>query len=258
MNDLRRRLSHRIKDTLELIGFRRKLKKAPPVFVYQMGKVASSSVHLSLKWEYPGVVLHSHNFRKNHPRFKIRQLFEYRKQGNPIKIVTLVREPVSRNVSAYFENLERYFGALSREKIQALTNSQLMEKFLAEFQHDVTLEWFDTHLKRDFGIDVYDYPFDHQQGYVTIKKDNLEVLIMRHDLTDAEKEKFVKELTGLREFRLKTFNVGENKLYANLYKEFKRVSIPAGYLERMTNSKYCKHFYTPEAIRLEVGKWTNA
>lgn len=256
MSDFGRRLTHRIKDTLEFIGFRSKLKKAPPVFVYQMGKVASSSVHLSLKWSYPGVVLHSHNFRKNHPRFKIRALFDYCKAGGSIRIITLIREPVSRNVSAYFENLERYVGTLSRDKIQALTNSELLEKFLGEFRHNVTLEWFDTHLKRDFGIDVYDYSFDHQKGYVKIQKGNLEILIMRHDLTDEAKEKLIMEVTGLKKFELQTFNVGDNKLYASLYKGFKKVGIPDWYLKKMTDSKYCKHFYTQDAIVTEIGKWS--
>ncbi|MCW8830063.1 MAG: hypothetical protein OQK32_00915, partial [Gammaproteobacteria bacterium] len=41
--------------------FRKKLNKKTPVFIFQMGKVASSSIFSSLTEQYSGAVAHAHH-----------------------------------------------------------------------------------------------------------------------------------------------------------------------------------------------------
>lgn len=41
--------------------FRRKLNKVTPVFIFQMGKVASSSIFSSLTDQYSGAIGHAHH-----------------------------------------------------------------------------------------------------------------------------------------------------------------------------------------------------
>jgi hypothetical protein len=76
-----------------------------------MGKVASSSVYRSLKTQYNGACLHGHSFTAHHQNLAVRKLFEIKSKNDvPVKLITLIREPISRNLSAFFENFKRDAG----------------------------------------------------------------------------------------------------------------------------------------------------
>ncbi|WP_044034942.1 putative capsular polysaccharide synthesis family protein, partial [Microcystis aeruginosa] len=59
------------------------------------------------------------------------------------------------------------------------------------------------------------------------------------------------------EFKLVRTNVGEDKNYRDMYKEFKQnLKLPLSYVEEMCSSKYFNHFYTEEEIRKVYSRWT--
>ncbi|MEQ9304943.1 MAG: putative capsular polysaccharide synthesis family protein, partial [Marinoscillum sp.] len=75
---------------------------------------------------------------------------------------------------------------------------------------------------------------------------------------DKIKEQLIAEFLGLDSFKLKNYNVSENKVYAKLYRDFKsNVSLPDTYLNEMAESKYFKHFYDNEVIKEVCDKWRN-
>ena len=77
------------------------LKINVPVFIYQMGKVASKSVYRSLCHQYPGIVLHAHYFNPNHTDWRIRRLYHWAiVKMMPLNVISLTREPIGRNLSA--------------------------------------------------------------------------------------------------------------------------------------------------------------
>jgi|SRR5690606_2252081 len=101
-----------------------RLYLSPYILIYQMGKVGSSSIYASLKAKGVPKVFHLHRMNPETTQkmkrtfleqnllaqFRTEQLFEtiYRKaiqRRKKVKIITLVREPISRNISAFFENL---------------------------------------------------------------------------------------------------------------------------------------------------------
>ncbi|MDZ7771579.1 MAG: putative capsular polysaccharide synthesis family protein [Balneolaceae bacterium] len=227
-----------------------------PVFVFQMGKVASSSIYNSLYESYPGIVVHDHSFRAGHPNLWVRKLHRWyhKAEKRPLKIISPVREPVGRNVSAFFHNFERDTGVPYREHTFSL--EELRTLFLENYPHRIPLIFFDK-MEKHFGIDVYAHPFPRDKGWRVLENGRgVELLILHHDLPDPQKEKIIGTFTGLSAFELVNANVGRNKVYAHTYRDFReRVKLPEAYLDRMAGSRYFRHFYPEETIRQVREHW---
>lgn len=227
---------------------------ATPIFIYQMGKVASSSVTKSIKKQYKGACIQGHHLYKDHKHYDIRAIYKYNiEEKKPIKIISLVREPISRNVSAFFENFHRDTGY--RFKKNPYSSKELVNVFLEKFYHNTPIEWFDKHIKSNFGIDVYSKPFP-EDGYDFFKNGNVELLLMKHNLDDKVKEKIISDYIGVEDFELQNANVGSKKIYSDTYNNFKSSYLPENYLDRMLDSKYSKHFYLNDIEKIK-NKWRN-
>jgi hypothetical protein len=279
MSKLLDKLTYLPKIILEDIKLRFKLyaTNQTPIIVYQMGKVGSSSVMKSLKKAILPL-FHAHFLLKNadnrsfyNPNvYEILELklgrekqvrrgeFLYNKIIVPkkqVKIISLTREPIGRNVAAFFQNFERETG--KKYEQSNFTPQELRDIFINFFPHSIPLDWFDNYFKPFLGIDVYEYPFPKEQGYLRINKDNVDLLILKLETSDSVKEKAIAEFLGLKEFKLVRTNVGEDKNYRDMYKEFKQnLKLPLSYVEEMCSSKYFNHFYTEEEIRKVYSRWT--
>jgi hypothetical protein len=235
--------------------FDERLQRHTPVIVYQMGKVGSTSLYYSLKKSYPGIVLHSHSFASSDNDWRIRELYKHcLANGRPLNIISLTREPIERNISAFFQNFERDTGIPYRRDIFSL--EELKELFLKNYNHDIPLDWFDSHIKANFGIDVYASPFP-ECGSSTYSNGNIRILILRSEIDDADKTEVIKEFLDLLEFQMISKNVSSKKAYAETYRIFREtVRLPSSYISRMCNSRYFNHFYTEEFVESVRKKWS--
>jgi hypothetical protein len=244
-----------------------------PVIVYQMGKVASSSIYQGLK-AVPGVdVFHAHyllpeNIERNQaavrargfkPRDESRRRYLYRRllarPDRRIHIITLVREPIGRNVSAYFQNLETVTRV--RNADSRLDTAALIQTFLDEYPHDTPLNWFDLEFKPVTAIDVYEHPFAVADGYSVIEKPPFRALIMRSDLNDQSKQAQVRHFLGIPRFSLPRANVGEAKRYGDAYRRMLgAIKLSAPYADRMLGSRYARHFFSKEELAQLRERWT--
>lgn len=233
-----------------------------PVLVYQMGKVASSSIYDSLKLREVSV-FHVHRLnvenilavKRAHiekgvsppssdvlGRYLNKKITSTKK---PAKIISMVREPVGRNISAFFQNLN-YINNIE----------QLISDFMQYYDHDVPLNWFDIEMESQTGINVYDYKFP-QRGYQVICKQPYQLLVMRHDLDDSKKESVIGEFVEIPNFKLIRSNEASSKNYAQHYKEFlSTIKLPQDYVMRMLTSKDAMHFYPEEERQKLIIKWT--
>ncbi len=234
------------------------------VLVYTMAKVASLSVHNSIKKTGKIHSFHEHTLdikkiekafrdcraRKTFPSSKSvgHLIYQHKiEPGKKIKIITAVREPIARNFSAFFDVLPFYTG--KNANVFSNQIEALFPIFYKSIPHDFPLNWFDREFNKMTSIDLYKKPFDHKKKYQFYKKDQAEVLLFRVDLEDEIKEKVIAEFLGLKSFKLERTNVGKNKPYAKVYKEFKeKIKIEEEYLANMMESKYTKHFYSKEEI----------
>jgi hypothetical protein len=235
----------RFRTLKRLVEVAHRLKKAPPLIVYQMGKVASTSIKKSLALAWPGPVLHCHSLEEERHKDPSVRLV-YRKvirPKKPVYFVSLTREPVARNISAFFQNMRRSYGVdLKREGWPA---DRLIEVFLEQYPHDTPLEWFDRQVRPPLGLDVYAHPFP-AGGIQLVRHEHIQFLLLRAEIDDAIKEQAIGNWLQLPDFRLLQANVGEEKSYAAAYRQFKeQFRASDDYLDRMYDSKFFRHFYSP-------------
>ena len=251
------------------------------VVVAQMGKVGSQAVVASLS--QAGVrAAHVHFldraslrwadrvYRQNwNPRRLPWHVWEGRhaaarlRAGERLDIVTVAREPVGRNLSAFFQVADLQFGIDLGDFGTGAAGADLVRlrsAFLEEFdEHERPLRWFDDELKRSTGIDVYRHPFDRAKGYSIIGSDRARVLVLRTDWLDETFTPAVHEFLGRPDVGLVNRNDSAAKDTGELYEQVQhRLRLPATYLEQMYNSKYARHFWTPEELAQARAAWSEA
>jgi hypothetical protein len=236
---------------------RRQLEAAPPVLIFQMGRVGSVSLRDSLTPIWPSLTVHTHNVRRDIARNKPGLSFIYNKvirRGRPLFVISPVREPIAHLVYTFFKGFERYTGleySNSRFSIEELTRI-----FLEKTEHDRPLAWYDRYFKRTLGIDVYDHEFS-SRGFQIIHHNNTRVLLMRSELPDRVKESAMREFLGLTAFSLSNKNVSWQKPYAETYRKFLDEFIaPDWYIQQMYESRFFKHFYGEAFKNGLIEKWT--
>ncbi|WAA09716.1 putative capsular polysaccharide synthesis family protein [Fervidibacillus albus] len=247
----------------EIKNISKLLKEKEVVLIYQMAKVGSSSIYNPLKEITKKPLFHLHAFdvdkevhvkglRRVYQKVKAKVLLKLSKDKK-VKIVTLTRDPIARNLSNYFYALDMFI------PYTKITNDLEMLKkvFLEKHPHDRPLRWFDDELYKFFGINIYDFDFPKDKGFLIVEKDNISVMVIRmENLNKVSKE--IGQFLGYSDFKVKRVNKGSDNWYSQLYKSFKAsTSLPKYYIEEMYNSKYTKFFYTDDEIEALKRKWSS-
>jgi hypothetical protein len=232
-----------------------------PVIVYQMAKVGSSAIHAALR-RARMPVFHVHRLSAKH----LERVFEERRAlgwhvqpltphqrhglavhdkviatGQRAKIITLVRDPIARNLSAYFESIDEVWN--TKDAHAALPMDDLRRGFLDRYTHDEPLTWFDDEFLPILGVDVYEHPFP-AEGHTTIRTDRYDILILRAELSDDVKHSALSSFLGKRIPPLQRENTTRDKAKGAAYEEFRRtIRLPEEYVRQMKSSKYYRHFY---------------
>jgi hypothetical protein len=253
-------IKRRPKSRLRLI-WEIKIIKRIPIIVYQMGKVGSKSVTDSLVEHGLHPVVHIHRMNpsniksvraehlkhKQKPKNEQIGLWLYknicRNERQEAKVITLVREPISRNISAFFENYQRFTGC--KYKGSNLQTDKLIKLFFSGYVHEVPLTWFNNEIKQTLGIDVYEFKFPKEHGYLEIRDRRLELLVIKTEIPDQSKAAAIAKFLDLEDLQLKRSNIGNQKIYSDAYQEFrKKICLPVSYVDQMVESKYAQHFYS--------------
>ncbi|MEG4985341.1 putative capsular polysaccharide synthesis family protein [Microcoleus sp. BR0-C5] len=221
--------------------------------VYTMGKVGSTSISMSLK-KYALQVYDIHfldetylhnNMHKGHcvdGYFVLKNWL-----GKPLKVISLVRNPIDVNIGGFFQNIEIYYPHLTREQIQQLTFEELIDKFWT-LNSNYPLGWFEREFNKSFNFDVYSQPFSIL-GWKTYFHQSYHILIMQAELIDSQKQEILRGFTGMIDFEIENHNISSQKWYGNLSKNFnKNLVISEEYLDKMLKSQFTKHFYTSSQI----------
>lgn len=254
-----------------------------PVMIYQMAKVGSRSVLFSLEYSYlrhglPNVPIHHvHNLVDldgHEARARamgdaeelgviqqckhIRRDFE-RDPGRHWNIISLVRDPVARNVGSFFHNLDRYIPDWKpRWQAGALPMDEILQAFLDTRELHLTASvWFDVEFKSLLGIDVYDVPFRAVDGFqFYANPPRVSLAIIRLEDLNRVAAPMMEKFLGIHDFKLYPSNIGEEKNYADVYKAFKSTPLPPEYVERIYQTRIARHFYTEAELTAFARKWT--
>lgn len=254
-----------------------------PIIIFQPGKVGSLSVYNSLLASFNELgiqtpIYHSHALNNLEEREKfiiqtrkdpspsliiIQEWKELRKQidAEPDKkwnIISLVREPIAMKVSALFHLLDQHIPDWQeRHEKDELPLAEIEELFYSkqEFGFKGLDQWYDAQIKSLWNIDVFSSPFPAKQGYKIYKSKQITLLIIRlEDLNNVAAQAF-KDFIGMEKFVLSKTNVGEEKSYADLYKEFKSLPLPKNYVETAYETRYARHFYSNEELENFRKRW---
>jgi hypothetical protein len=233
------------------------------ILVYQMGKVGSSTLYGSIsdklgrqhsfvcptnntlddKSNLDIKVYHSHRY------VDFSNSLKKRIPSSKNKILTLVREPIGRNISGFFEDPS------FRQIVQLNDINNLTETFISRFNHQLPLEWFDVELKNNFNIDVYSKPFDVERGYSIYKNGNNECMVIRVDKMN-DLFNTVCDFLELDNLPRKDYNITGDRSNGNIYKLLKEnIKLPTNYIDKMYNSKLVKHFFNETEINDLRKKW---
>ena len=265
-----------------------------PVLILQMGKVGSKSVQAGLEaLDLDRPIYHAHFLssertaeteirRRKFFRTKrhsylmrpwlnqfLRRTFDQQDDKRVWKIVTLTREPVGRNISAFFENLDVVAGDTDGEfeisshyyridpTVVAVDDiEKLSDLFFSRATHDSPLRFFDREIKDVFGIDVLGSGFPKEKGYGIYRSARAELLVLKLEcLTECAGAAF-KEFLGIDDFKLINRNIAAKKVYAPLYEAFKNhANIDSGYADELYDSEFMRTFYSNEEIQAARNKW---
>lgn len=236
------------------------LDSRPIVLVYQMGKVASSSIYHSLK-KYPQ---HFHTFHTHiltaerieaevakrsisllNPDWRIQRSQDLIRNiiepGHPAKVITLVRDPFARSISAFFENSA---SVPKRPPDPVAAMNYLESTFFAEANLVHPDYWFEKEFNHALKLDIFDHPFNPEQGWLRFSKSPYEVLVLSIDLPDEEKAEQISEFVDVPGFQLERKNTSPPGECLELYNSFKaHIRFPKDTIDKVLNTQYCLHFF---------------
>ena len=255
----------------------------PPIIIYSMHRVGSTTVYKSLKnADMPNPIYKVH-FLSDDGIKKAEELLiglknpqvpdhielskKLRKEMDRTKdvqrkIITLAREPISREVSFFFHRVSRFHPELvdgngQIKKDRAIKSLQMKFMFFNESTND-TCSWFDYEFKRMFNIDVCAYPFDRRKGFTIISNKNVKVLILRLEDLNHRFNNALTEFLGLSfPIRVLKSNTREDMRRGVVYRKvLEEITFPKSICSRIYSSKYATHFYSENERDQFIQRWS--
>lgn len=237
---------YQVNDTIKYFAYA-PLHNDELILIYQPGKVGSSSLYQSLK-SYGKYVLHSHVLTgMEYGEDNLRELLEQKS----VKIISLVREPVARQISVMWQNIasvNRYSAQVDFREIE--------QYYFKEGFENQEFEWFPKQLETVFGTNIYEHFFDKEKGYGIIQSNNIEILLLKTERLN-ELEKVISLFLNMPEFMLGNANVSKEKPYRYAYRDFlKGFFLSEAELKRIYfDNWYMRFFYTDSELETFYLQW---
>lgn len=241
------------------------------VFIYQVGKVGSLTVLDSLvaggfrrfgedtlHEDFDGPrVIHTH-------RHEVVEDYVKAHPDEDIVIISLVREFLRTNISAFFQNIDNiehegwYVGDMQR--VQSLSANELVKKFRKRHlkQCRVLTDWF-SKFEESAGVPIFDRPFPHELGYTTRTVGRVRLCIVRTENLSHSMEALGTSI-GRDDFTLCTpVHLSADKWYAPLYSAFLEHFKPtAAEIKKYYRNPTMQWFYSPIEIEAMIAQWSKS
>lgn len=264
------------------IRYRKRVKQYginDPLVLFQMGKVGSSTMSSSLsqlKLDVPVFTFHTLTDFDAHQEFikqnsidptwplevlarnraRRKRLFSGR--WTNFNVISIVRLPIYRTVSAFFEHWSTSNPEFQRRNQAGTLNVEtLVHEFTTHYFHDTAEKWFDSQMRPVFGIDVFVEPFDPVRGYHIYHGVNARLLVLRLENLRTVTAHAMQEFLNIPDFTLVNSNISETKDYGDIYRRFVETArLPREFVETLHNSRYARHFYNAAELENEARFWT--
>lgn len=224
-------------------------------FIFCGAKCGSSTLAFSLN-ENNIKTIHSHSeifFRKKFKKEKktIFEIINEISNKKKIYIIDSYRTPIERKISSFFQFIHLYVPYFWKKTI-----NELIDIFNNKYVNEMSEYHSINELFDGFNIKHFD-EFNFEKGY-NIKEINNVVFVklLFKDINDWDKH-----LTEIfnKTIKITSRNIGEEKKYASIYKEFKeKYKVPKSYLNNiLANDKEFKIYNTPEEQINYINYWKN-
>ena len=257
----------------------------PLLLIYQMGKVGSTSLYKTLlNSDIPYRVIHTHllsaggikeayDFHRNKgwqdplalSSLKTNRVISDKLLQTPpadLKIITLVREPVSRAISNYFENNIRADNNIHANDID-ISVDKICRELDKIFRHRITREsteerWFSNELKTVFGFDVFSHSFDKDAGFAVSSEPGYKLIVSTMESLDTFMRDYLPDILSIEyPLKIQRSNIGADKQTASLYKRVaSEFRLDRDLCEKMFSGRYVRHFYTDQMIDSFISRWS--
>ncbi len=239
------------------------------ILVYTMGKVGSSTIQNTIKHYYPeAIVFQPHFLSDTYINNQLKESNHYEKNfqvaqtvkstlkkypNNRIKLISIVRDPISRDISNIFQNPVDFIG---NNSIDHYNVNELIKIYKEKEKHYYTLHWFDDEFKHFTNLDIFDFPFNKQSNYSIITTEKFDLLLIKMEHLNTMGVDVINSFLNLKLPSLLISNTGEGKSSNAIQKEFKQKYIPDTHtLNSVYNSKLVQHFYSQHEIEAMKNKW---
>lgn len=250
----------------------------PPIIILTPGKVGSSSIYATLKKKVSNPVFHIHNLSEQGIQNSIKTHINSDRKSKPLHlivskllrekrasykgksyVITIIREPISREISSFFQNTEFYKEVLENKKLEVDVEKahQILDQ---KFESDICKQledWFDLEIKGNFDIDVFSQPFNYDKKYLIIKNKNTNLLLLKMEDLNKVFPIAIQEFLNLKApMQLQNVNVGDDKHYANSYKTVKeKLRLDSKSINQIVSAQYFQQFYLNNQDEI-LEKWT--
>lgn len=247
------------------------IQRRKPILIYQMGKVGSRTVEETLN-ERGYIAIHTHFITGDwlepytDPEVwrivqskRLERLWVHNaiiKREQPTQFITPVRDPISIIIASFFQHLDIHMGV--ENAAQNVSVDELLARFESYQRPNITalVTWFEREVQTYLDINVFEHPFDAEQGHGRITQGNRDVLLYKLELPDERKIQALEDFLGMNDLELIGANIGAKKPYAEIYNAFKaQVRVADDVLDTAYNSTLVRHFYTDAEIARFRAKW---
>jgi hypothetical protein len=245
------------------------------IIIYQMGKVGSQSLKESIirdgfdclnlySLKVPTLNLVSKNINYKNKKFvflgSIRQkLYSLILRSAKVKkkIITVVRDPIARDVSFIYHFFSVFlYNLINQGTGEEFSLQELIQNIYDKYIiHGSATNWFNNDFNKTLGLNIFDYPFNKDKGCSFIKYMNFNILILTLEKLNNN-EKIIGDFLGSKDFKLISTNRATKKWYSEIYRLTKdSIFISEEQIERIYSSNFMKHFYNNNDILEFKNKW---
>lgn len=255
----------------------------PIIVVHQMARVGSKTIRFAIRRRLPVArSFHTHYLNpETIDHFRGRFVRRYERTGRPglykehlhacwladrmerhdygdWLIVSLVRDPVARTISAFFRHLPLNHPELGEGFRDDPSNAErLIEMFQepGEPEHGFALEWFDREVRDVFGIDLLSGPIAAGGGLYSCDAGRL--LVLRMEDLPIRGAEILGSFLGTGPVELGHEGRTADLSYAQTWARFMaRLRLRPEYLDRMYGSRLARRFYDAAEIAAFRRRWS--
>ena len=197
-----------------------RVAETPYFLIYQMGKVGSTSMNVSLQEKFGAdSVKHTHNHDEAES-----VIYERAREGRPVVVITGFREPLARCISAYFETFStsknKYWFIGSQDEILSKSCDWLIADFSSKVSRNLTevvAPWL-MRYQKSTGISAPQ--FECKSGVLRAAVDGITCYVYKLErISDFASATSSEAWIG--DLRLEHKNEGGEKWSGDLYRDFK-------------------------------------